>query len=119
MSYSVIQLPSSLNHPGPQNSVYKFIFNKISLFLYYFISLFPYFNLFVSILIQSYVNIKLHVSTLYRSQAHGAWISFPPPPFLYYPLFFLQNIHIDYSFFKIFIIIRFSSFDNISRCHTS
>ena len=29
-------------------------------------SLFPYFNLFVSIFIQSYVNIKLHVSTLYR-----------------------------------------------------
>ena len=35
-------------------------------FLYFFIisSLFPYFNLFVSIFIQSYVNIKLHVSTL-------------------------------------------------------
>ena len=38
-------------------------------FLYFFIisSLLPYFNLFVSIFIQSYVNIKLHVSTLYRS----------------------------------------------------
>jgi hypothetical protein len=37
-------------------------------FLYFFIisSLFPCFNLFVSIFIQSYVNIKLHVSTLYR-----------------------------------------------------
>ena len=37
-------------------------------FLYFFIisSLFPYFNLFVSKFIQSYVNIKLHVSTLYR-----------------------------------------------------
>ena len=37
-------------------------------FLYFFIisSLFPYFNLFVSIFIQSYANIKLHVSTLYR-----------------------------------------------------
>ena len=37
-------------------------------FLYFFIisSHFPYFNLFVSIFIQSYVNIKLHVSTLYR-----------------------------------------------------
>ena len=34
--------------------------------LYFFIisSLFPYFNLFVSIFIQSYVNFKLHVSTL-------------------------------------------------------
>ena len=37
-------------------------------FLYFFIisSLFPYFSLFVSIFIQFYVNIKLHVSTLYR-----------------------------------------------------
>ena len=36
---------------------------------YFFIisSLFPYFNLFVSIFIQSYVNIKLHVSTLYSN----------------------------------------------------
>jgi hypothetical protein len=35
-------------------------------FLYFFIisSLFPYFNLFVSIFIQSYANIKLHVLTL-------------------------------------------------------
>ena len=35
-------------------------------FLYFFIisSLFPYFNLFVSIFIRSYANIKLHVSTL-------------------------------------------------------
>jgi hypothetical protein len=36
-------------------------------FLHFFIisSLFPYFNLFVSIFIQSYVNIKLNVSSLY------------------------------------------------------
>jgi cellulose synthase/poly-beta-1,6-N-acetylglucosamine synthase-like glycosyltransferase len=42
-------------------------------FLYFFIisSLFPYFILFVSIFIQSYVNIKLHVSTLY------CWIKLP------------------------------------------
>ena len=35
-------------------------------FLYFFIisSIFPYFDLFVSIFIQSYVNIKLHMSTL-------------------------------------------------------
>ena len=46
-----------------------------------------------------------------QSQAHGAWISFPPPPFF-------QNFH-NHSFFKIFIMIRFSSFDNISRRHTS
>jgi hypothetical protein len=46
----------------------KFLFtNLFSIkFLYFFItsSLFPYFNLFVSIFMQSYVNIKLHVSTL-------------------------------------------------------
>jgi hypothetical protein len=37
-------------------------------YLYFFIIsfFFPYFNLSVSIFIQSYVNIKLHVSTLYR-----------------------------------------------------
>ena len=51
------------------------------------------------------------------AQAHGAWISFPPPPFLYYPFF--QNFNINHSFFKIFIIIPFSSFDNISRRHAS
>ena len=32
---------------------------------------------------------------------------------------FFQNFHINHSFYKIFIIIRFSSFDNISRRHTS
>ena len=35
-----------------------------------------------------------------------------PPPFF-------QKFYINHSFFKIFIIIRFSSFDNISRRHTS
>ena len=61
----------------------------------------------------------IYESLLYKEpQLHGAWISFPPPPFLYYPPFF-QNFHINHSFFKIFIIIRFSSFDNISRHHTS
>jgi hypothetical protein len=40
------------------------------------------------------------------SQAHGAWISFPPPPFSLLPTIF-QNFHINHSFFKIFIIIRF------------
>jgi hypothetical protein len=49
-------------------------------------------------------------------QPHGAWISFPPPFSLLPPFF--QNFH-NYSFFKIFIIIRFSSFDNISRRHRS
>ena len=52
----------------------------------------------------------------------GAWgmdfvsssplVSTTPPPFF-------QNFHIHHSFFKIFIIIRFSSFDNISRRHIS
>ena len=51
-------------------------------------------------------------------QAHGAWISFPPLPFSLLPPF-SQNFHINHSFFKIFTIIRFSSFDNISRRHTS
>jgi hypothetical protein len=41
-----------------------------------------------------------------KSQAHGAWISFPSPPFSLLPLFY-QNFHINHSFFKIFIIIRF------------
>ena len=41
----------------------------------------------------------------FKPHAHGAWISFPPPLFLYYPA----------PLFKIFIIILFSSFDDISR----
>jgi hypothetical protein len=52
------------DHPPFSNFLFT---NLISIkFLYFFIisSLFPYFNLFVSIFIQSYVNIKLHMSTL-------------------------------------------------------
>ena len=45
-------------------------------------------------------------SRKFSSQAHGALISFPPPPFSLLPPFF-QNFHINHSFFKIFIIIRF------------
>jgi hypothetical protein len=46
---------------------------------------------------------RIHVLFM---QALGAWISFPPPPFsLLSPLF--SNFHINHSFFKIFIIIRF------------
>ena len=52
----------------------------------------------------------------HRRMGHG--FRFLLPPFLYYPPFF-QNVHINHSFFKIFIIIRFSSSDNISRRHTS
>ena len=52
------------NHPPFSNFLFTNLFSIK--FLYFFIisSLFPYFNLFVSIFIQSYVNIKLHVSTL-------------------------------------------------------
>ena len=54
------------HHPLFSNFLFTNLFSIK--FLYFFIisSLFPYFNLFVSIFIQSYVNIKLHVSTLYR-----------------------------------------------------
>ena len=53
------------DHPPFSNFLFTNLFSIK--FLYFFIisSLFPYFNLFVSIFIQSYVNIKLHVSTLY------------------------------------------------------
>ena len=52
------------DHPPFPNFLFTNLFSIR--FLYYFIisSLFPYFNLFVSIFIQSYANIKLHVSTL-------------------------------------------------------
>jgi hypothetical protein len=51
-------------HPPFSNFLFTNLFSIK--FLYFFIisSLFPYFNLFVSIFIQSYANIKLHVSTL-------------------------------------------------------
>jgi hypothetical protein len=54
------------DHPLFSNFLFTNLFSIR--FLYFFIisSLFLYFNLFVSVLIQSYVNIKLHVSTLYR-----------------------------------------------------
>ena len=52
------------DHPPFSNFLFANLFSIK--FLYFFIisSLFPYFNLFVSIFIQSYANIKLHVSTL-------------------------------------------------------
>ena len=54
------------DHPPFSNFLFTNLFSIK--FLYFFIisSLFPYFILFVSIFIQFYVNIKLHVSTLYR-----------------------------------------------------
>ena len=52
------------DHPPFSNFLFTNLFSIK--FLYFFIisSLFPNFNLFVSIFIQSYANIKLHVSTL-------------------------------------------------------
>ena len=50
----------------------------------------------------------------HRRMGHG--FRFLLPPFLYYPLF--QKFH-NHSFFKIFRIIPYSSFDNTSRRHTS
>ena len=56
---------------------------------------------------QEAMEVWISLTGLSHVQAHGPWISFPPP--------LLSNI----PPFKIFIIIRFSSFDNISRRHTS
>ena len=52
------------DHPPFSNFLFTNLFSIK--FLYFFIisSLFSYLNLFVSIFIQSYANIKLHVSTL-------------------------------------------------------
>ena len=62
------------DHSPPPFSNFLFT-NLFSItFLYFFIvsTLFPYFNLFVSIFIQSYANIKLHVSTLlYTNNTQG------------------------------------------------
>ena len=46
----------------------------------------------------------------HRRMGHGFRFLLPP---------FFQHFHINHSFLKIVIIIRFSSFDNISRRHTS
>ena len=60
------------DHPPFSNFLFANLFSIK--FLYFFIisSLFPYFNLFASIFIQSYVNIKLIVSTLlYTNNTQG------------------------------------------------
>jgi hypothetical protein len=66
MFYTTSTGTRGTDHPLFSNFLFTNLFSIK--FLYFFIisSLFPYFNLFVSIFIQSYVNIKLHVSTLYR-----------------------------------------------------
>ena len=60
-SYLVARTP-----PPFSNFLFTNLFSIKILYFFIISSLFPYFNLFVSIFIQSYVNIKLHVSTLYR-----------------------------------------------------
>ena len=59
---------------------------------------------------------KLCIISLYIHRRMGHEFCFLLPLFLYYPPFF-KIFHINHSFFKIFIV--FSSFDNISRRHTS
>ena len=54
------------NHPRFSNFLFTNLFSIKFLYFLIISSLFPYFNLFVSIFKQSYVNIKLNVSTLYR-----------------------------------------------------
>ena len=87
-------------HGPPPFFFSNFLFtNLFSIkYLYFFIisSLFPYFNLFVSIIfIQSYVNIKLHVSThryLWTGPHVAPFFFFfffffkilPPPPFFFF-----------------------------------
>jgi hypothetical protein len=53
------------DHPHFSNFLFTNLFSIKFLHFFIISSLFPYFNLFVSIFIQYYVNIKLHVSTLY------------------------------------------------------
>ena len=61
------------------------------------------------------------VGTSCFGEGTGAWgMDFvSSSPLFSTTLPFFQNFHINHSFFKIFIIIRFTSFDNISRRHTS
>jgi hypothetical protein len=62
-------------HPPFSNFLFTNLFSIKYLYFFIISSLVPYFNLFVSIFTQSYVNIKLHVSTLLNS------ISLPSKPF--------------------------------------
>ena len=55
------------DHPPFSYFLFTNLFSITFLYFFTISPLFPYFNLFVSIFIQSYVNIKLHVSTLYGS----------------------------------------------------
>ena len=59
-------LVARLTIPFLSNFLFTNLFSIKILYFFIISSLFPYFNLFVSIFIQSYVNIKLHVLTLYQ-----------------------------------------------------
>ena len=59
------------DHPPFSDFLFTNLFSIKLLYFFIISSLFPYFNLFVSIFIQSYVNIKLHVSTLYRLMSNN------------------------------------------------
>ena len=60
---------------------------------------------------------KAMIAEVYITGAWGMDFVSSSPLFSTTPFF--QNFHMNHSFFKIFIIIRFSSFDNISRRRTS
>ena len=74
-----------LTTPFFSNFLFTNLFSIKFLYFFIFSSLFPYFNLFVSIFIQSYVNIKLHVSTLYRYKVRkkGCGKSVPRTPVVF------------------------------------
>jgi hypothetical protein len=95
-------------------------------FLYFFIisSLFPYFNLFVSIFIQSYVNIKLHVSTLLDTNTGARGTDHPPfSNFLFTNLFSIKFLYFFiisslFPYFNLFVSIFIQSYVNI-KLHVS
>ena len=64
-SVLVITGARGTDHPPFSNFLFTNLFSIKCVYFFIISSLFPYFNLFVSIFIQSHVNIKLHVSTLY------------------------------------------------------
>ena len=95
-------------------------------FLYFFIisSLFPYFNLFVSIFIQSYVNIKLHVSTLLDTNTGARGTDHHPfSNFLFTNLFSIKFLYFFiisslFPYFNLFVSIFIQSYVNI-KLHVS
>ena len=63
--YPQVLVARTYHPPFFSNFLFTNLFSIKKNYFFIISSLFPYFNLFVSIFIQSYVNIKLHVSTLY------------------------------------------------------